>query len=125
MATKTVASYIAILAPDPDAGGYAVFFPDLPGCVTQAEDLTEAQTMAGEALSGWIASAVAHRDPIPAPRPLDAIRSDKGFARENDVAWRDAIAVLIPARPGLTNRSPCRTADSASGANRTAAPGVP
>ena len=101
MATKPISSYIAILAPDRDAGGYAVFFPDLPGCVTQGEDMAEAQAMAGEALSGWIASAVAHGDSIPAPRPLDAIRSDKIFARENEVNWRDAIATLVSARPPL------------------------
>jgi predicted RNase H-like HicB family nuclease len=101
MATKSISSYIAILAPDRDAGGYAVYFPDLPGCVTQGEDMAEAQAMAGDALSGWIASAIAHGDPVPAPRPLDAIRSDKAFARENEVNWRDAIATLVPARPPL------------------------
>lgn len=101
MAMKPIPSYLAILAPDPHAGGYAVFFPDLPGCVTQGDDLAEAQAMAGEALSGWIASALAHGDPIPAPRPLDAIRSDKAFARENDVSWRDAIVALVAARPPL------------------------
>jgi predicted RNase H-like HicB family nuclease len=101
MATTPISSYIAILAPDRDAGGYAVFFPDLPGCLTQGEDMAEAQAMAGDALSGWIASTIAHGDPIPAPRPLEAIRSDKEFARENAVSWRDAIATLVPARPPL------------------------
>jgi predicted RNase H-like HicB family nuclease len=101
MAAKPISSYVAILAPDRDAGGYAVFFPDLPGCVTQGEDMAEAQAMAGDALSGWIASAMAHGDQIPAPRPLEAIRSDKAFARENEVNWPDAIAMLVAARPPL------------------------
>jgi predicted RNase H-like HicB family nuclease len=101
MAVKPIPSYVAVLAPDPDAGGYAVFFPDLPGCVTQGEDLAEAQAMAGDALSGWIASAVAHGDRIPVPRPLDAIVLDKTFAREHDINWREAVAALVAARPPL------------------------
>jgi predicted RNase H-like HicB family nuclease len=101
MARKPISSYIAILVPDRDDGGYSVFFPDLPGCVTQGDDLADAQAMAADALSGWIASMVAHGDPIPLQRPLEAIHADKAFARENTVNWRDAIATLIVARPPL------------------------
>jgi predicted RNase H-like HicB family nuclease len=101
MATKTMPSYIAILVPDRDEGGYSVLFPDLPGCVTQGDDLADAQTMAVDALSVWIASMVAHGDPVPVQRPLEAIHADKTFARENDVNWREAIATLIVARPPL------------------------
>lgn len=101
MARKPLPSYIAILAPDPDEGGFSVFFPDLPGCVTQGDDLADAQSMAIDALSGWIASMIAHGDPIPVQRPLEAIHADKAFARENDVDWREAIATLIVTRPPL------------------------
>jgi predicted RNase H-like HicB family nuclease len=101
MPARPISSYIAILVPDRDDGGYSVFFPDLPGCVTQGDDLADAQAMAVDALSGWIASMVAHGDPIPAQRPLEAIHADKIFARENEVNWRDAIATLIVARPPL------------------------
>lgn len=101
MAMKLMPSYIAILVPDPGEEGFSVFFPDLPGCVTQGDDLADAQTMAVDALSGWIASMIAHGDPIPVQRPLEAIRADKAFARENEVNWRDAIATLIVARPPL------------------------
>jgi predicted RNase H-like HicB family nuclease len=101
MARKPLPSYIAILVPDPGDGGFSVFFPDLPGCVTQGDDLADAQTMAGDALSGWIASMIAHGDPIPVQRPLEAIHADKAFARENEVNWRAAIATLIVARPPL------------------------
>ena len=101
MARKPLPSYIAILAPDPDEGGFSVFFPDLPGCVTQGDDLADAQSMAIDALSGWIASMIAHGDPIPVQRPLEAIHADKAFARENDLDWREAIATLIVTRPPL------------------------
>jgi len=101
MARKPIPNYIAVLAPDRGGQGYAVFFPDLRGCVTQGDDLAEAQAMATDALSLWIATSLAYGDPIPAPRPLEAIRSDKGFARENDLDWRETIALLVPARPPL------------------------
>jgi len=101
MATKPLPSYIAILVPDPGEGGFSVFFPDLPGCITQGDDLADAQAMALDALSGWIASMIAHGDPIPVQRSLEAIHADRSFAREHDVNWRDAIATLVVARPPL------------------------
>jgi predicted RNase H-like HicB family nuclease len=93
--------YIAILVPDRESGGYAVFFPDLPGCVTQGEDMADAQEMAVDALSLWMASAEEHRDKIPEPRELEAIRADRVFARDNEIDWKDATAVMIPVRPPL------------------------
>jgi len=35
-------------------GGYAVEFPDLPGCVTGGDDMAEAIFMAEDAASGWV-----------------------------------------------------------------------
>ena len=37
--------YIAVMVPDREAGGNSVFFPDLPGCVTQGEDMAEAAAL--------------------------------------------------------------------------------
>lgn len=93
--------YVAVLIPDREDGGYAVLFPDLPGCVTQGEDMAEAQEMAVDALSLWMASAAEHGDRIPAPRDLAAIKADKAFARIHGIAWKDATAVMIPVRPPL------------------------
>ena len=36
-----------------EEGGYWVEFPDLPGCVTEADTLEEAVVMAGGALVVW------------------------------------------------------------------------
>jgi predicted RNase H-like HicB family nuclease len=93
-------SYVAILVPERE-GGYSVLFPDLPGCVTQGEDMAEAQEMAAEALSGWLAVALDHGDQIPAPRALETIKTDKVFAEENDIRWRNVTAVLVSAPPPL------------------------
>ena len=46
--------YPACFYPDEELGGYAVVVPDLPGCVTQGNDLAEAIYMAVDAASGWI-----------------------------------------------------------------------
>jgi predicted RNase H-like HicB family nuclease len=101
MARKPASSYIAILVPEKDDGGYSVFFPDLPGCVTQGDDVADAQAMAIDALSGWLAVTIDLGYPVPIQRPLEAIRADKSFARENEVNWRDAIAMVVPVRPPL------------------------
>jgi predicted RNase H-like HicB family nuclease len=95
-----VISYIAILAPEAE-GGFSIFFPDLPGCATQAEDMDEAQTMAGDALSLWMEAAEDAAMKIPKARTLEEIKADKAWAKENEVDWRDATAVLIPVRPRL------------------------
>ena len=46
--------YPALFTPFEDgSGGYTVEFPDLPGCVTEGEDMAEALFMAEDAASGW------------------------------------------------------------------------
>lgn len=47
--------YPAVFTPyEDDSGGYAVEFPDLPGCVTGGDDMAEAVFMAEDAASGWV-----------------------------------------------------------------------
>lgn len=42
-------TYLAVMEPSKD-GGYAVFFPDVPGCITYGESFEEARKMAEEAV---------------------------------------------------------------------------
>lgn len=42
-------TYLAVMEPTED-GGYAVFFPDVPGCITYGETLETAERMAEEAV---------------------------------------------------------------------------
>lgn len=42
--------YIAVLEEDEEQGGYTVIFPDLPGCITEGDDLSEAISNAKEVL---------------------------------------------------------------------------
>ena len=48
-----------------EEGGYAVTFPDLPGCATEGDTLPEAIDMAADAASGWLLDEVKNIKPIP------------------------------------------------------------
>jgi predicted RNase H-like HicB family nuclease len=41
-------------------GGYSVVVPELPGCVTEGDDIEEVQAMVVEAAEGWLAAAHDH-----------------------------------------------------------------
>lgn len=58
--------YPAVLTPRAQ-GKYGVRFPDLPGCVTSGQGLSEAMDMAVDAASVWLCAAEDHREPLPAP----------------------------------------------------------
>ncbi len=59
-----ILNYNIILRPEPE-GGFTVFVPALPGCVSYGKNLTEAKNMARDAVEGYIASLRKHRELIP------------------------------------------------------------
>jgi len=64
-------TYLALQYPfhviaDPD-GGYVVLFPDLPGCITQVENLNEVGQAADEIRSLWIETEYERGADIPLP----------------------------------------------------------
>ena len=54
------------VVPDPE-GGYTIFYPDLPGCVTVIESLDELPLAAQEIKELWIAATIEVGQPIPDP----------------------------------------------------------
>ncbi len=48
---------MALVYPEPEAGGYSAEVPALPGCYTQGETLDEIQINLREAALGWLGSA--------------------------------------------------------------------
>ena len=60
-----VYSYQIILRPEPE-GGYTVFVPSLPGCITYGRSLEEAHTMAEDAIRAYLVSREKHEDTEPA-----------------------------------------------------------
>lgn len=58
--------YPAVFYPFSDGSvGYTVEFPDLPGCVTEGNDLEEAFEMAIDAASGWVLDELEEGNEIP------------------------------------------------------------
>lgn len=59
-------TYLAVMEPSED-GGYAVFFPDVPGCITYGKDFETAREMANEAVGLHIYSMECDGEAAPEP----------------------------------------------------------
>lgn len=71
--------YPAIFTPCIEKEGYTVIVPDLPGCVTEGDNLTHAIEMANDAACGWILGELEDGNIFPQPSKHDAITtSEKG-----------------------------------------------
>ena len=46
------------IIPDKDEGGYAIFFPELPGCLSCGETITAALLNAEDAKRAWLEAAM-------------------------------------------------------------------
>ena len=55
------------IIPDTIEGGFAVRFPELPGCLTCADTMEEAVRNAEDCKREWLAAAIDDRTPIPEP----------------------------------------------------------
>lgn len=73
-----------------DDGGFFISFPDLPGCMTEGNDIAEALFMAQDALEMWLAGAEDHKDPIPAPSAPPEVQSPEfvNLIMADTTAWR-------------------------------------
>lgn len=73
---KTIDYYMNLpyrleILPDPDEGGYAARYPDLPGCITIGQTMNDALANAEDAKRAWIAAALEDGMVIPEPDPPD------------------------------------------------------
>ena len=59
--------YPAIFTPCIERKGYTVVVPDLPGCVTEGQDLLDAIEMGVDSASGWILGELEEGNNIPTP----------------------------------------------------------
>ena len=60
-------NYRLEFVPDEEEGGYAAYFPELPGCITMGDTIEEAATNAVEAKRIWLEAALEDNIPIPMP----------------------------------------------------------
>jgi len=61
---QKVLNYTAVFQKEPE-GGYTVFVPMLPGCVSYGRNLEEAKKMINEAIGLYLESLSAHDEEIP------------------------------------------------------------
>lgn len=91
-AERRMSHYIALIHKDP-ASCYGVSFPDVAGVITAGDTLDEAIDQAGEVLAfaaeDW---ETLTGSAFPAPRTLDALRSDAAFIE----SAKDAVVAAIP-----------------------------
>jgi antitoxin HicB len=60
--------------PEGDGGGFAITFPDLPGCISDGETFEQAIAHGREAFRAWMESMMEDRQPIPGPNGTAASR---------------------------------------------------
>jgi len=56
-------NFTVVFRPEPE-GGYTVFVPSLPGCITYGATLEEAKKMAEDAIQGYLESLRKHGEDI-------------------------------------------------------------
>lgn len=66
--------YPAIFSPLESKEGYCVVVPDLPGCLTEGDNLAQAIEMAIDAASGWVLDDLEDGQQPPAASPLHEIK---------------------------------------------------
>ena len=68
-------TYFAVFEPDGN-GGFGVYFPDLPGCISAGNDLEQAQAMAAEALGLHIYGMEKDGEALPNPSKTPTVDPD-------------------------------------------------
>jgi len=68
-----VRTHTIVLDPDPDAGGYTVTVPVLPGCITQGETVEQCRDRAEEAIAVHLEGLRHDSEPIPDERDYPQI----------------------------------------------------
>ena len=67
--------YPAIFEPWEDDTGFTVTIPDLPGCVTEGENLSDAISMAQDAAAGWVLDELEDGNPAPVASDINSIQT--------------------------------------------------
>lgn len=68
--------YTALFTPIEDGPGYYVKVPDLPGCITTGNSLSDAIDQITDAMSAWLVVAEDEGEPIAPPTPQEELSLD-------------------------------------------------
>ena len=69
--------YPAIFTPE-EEGGFSINFPDLEGCYTEGDDLTDGMEMAKDVLALVLYGYETEKKELPVPSPLSAFKISEG-----------------------------------------------
>ena len=80
---KTLEEYMRMpyrleIVPDTEEGGFVAHYPDLPGCLTTGETMSDAAMNALDAKRAWLAAALEDGVPIAEPAALSAAEGRSG-----------------------------------------------
>ncbi|WP_332286647.1 type II toxin-antitoxin system HicB family antitoxin [Bacillus velezensis] len=74
-----------------ESEGYTITFPDLPGCISEGDDLENAMSMAKDVLEGFLYGMEEDREEIPSPsNPSELDVPKTGFVVMVN-AWTDIV----------------------------------
>lgn len=101
-----------------EGGGFAITFPDLPGCMSDGSTVEEAIENGRDALSSWLAVAREFGDPVPKPLtrfsgrfvqrvPRSLHQQLIARAKDEGVSLNTLVVSLVA--EGLGRRSAART----------------
>lgn len=77
--TKKTLHFNLIFRPEAE-GGFTVFAPSLPGCVSYGRTLVEAKAMIEDAVTGYVASAKKHGEKIMSDEEVFTATFDLSYA---------------------------------------------
>ena len=97
---RLVKSYTVILSPDPNAGGYAVIVPAMPGALTEAESRDEALARIAGVMAVWL--EIAAEDGYgPRPETPELVAETLAQVLDDRSAegwdWAVELATVVPA----------------------------
>jgi len=89
-----------VLTPEPEAGGFSVACPELPGCHSQGETEEEALEMIQDAATGWLEVAAERKADKPKPKVyrLNPTDEEVVVSEEFKAAFKAMLAAIQNAR---------------------------
>lgn len=70
--------YPALFHLNEDDGSYTITFPDLPTCITEGKDLSNALHMAQDLLTQWAAYTESRDETLPPASPIESVACEPG-----------------------------------------------
>ena len=110
-------NYRLEFVPDEEEGGYAAYFPELPGCITMGDTIEEAAANAVEAKRVWLEAALEEKMTIPLPESKDRYSGQfklllpkalhrllSQHAKEDGISLNQYCVFLLARNDALVNR---------------------